>query len=169
LLLNIRRSNVEIKITKKTIIYGLFIIAIYGVSCFLAGQYSRLDRTSGTSQQLIDGVILTGDTADRVLDELGIGRHAGQSAADYGYAIAEGVRKLSKSDEKQRILIDAIRREINDTTENAKVINESFTNVSDAVDYGWDIILKEARAYERIANSTLEFDKNSDENGEKSE
>lgn len=159
----------EIKITKKTIVYSLLTIAILCISCFLAGRYSRLDRTAGTSQQLIDGVVLTGDTADRVLDELGIGRHAGQSAADYGYAIAEGVRKLSESDEKQRILIDDIRREIKDTTENAKAINESFTNVSDAVDYGWDIILKEARAYERIANSTLEFDKNSDEDDKESE
>ena len=159
----------EIQITKKNVIICLSIVVVLCVSCFLAGRFIRLNRTSGTSQQLIDRIVLTGDTADRVLDELGIGRSAGKSAADYGYAIAEGVRRLSESDEKQRVLINDIRREINDTTENAKVINESFTNVSDAVDYGWNVIIEEARAYERIANSTLEFDKNSDENGEKSE
>ena len=159
----------EIKITKKTIICCLSIVAVLCISCFLAGKYSRLDRTSGTSQQLIDGIVLTGDTADRVLDKLGIGRSAGKSAADYGYAISEGIGRLCESHEKQRVLIDAIRREVETTTENAKVINESFTDVSDAVDYGWDIIIEEARAYERIANSTLEFDKNSSENGEKSE
>ena len=158
----------QINITKKTFI-GLGIVLLLCVASFLAGRFTRFGRISGASEQLVEGIVLTGDTADRVLDELGIARSAGKSAADLGYAVSEGITKLCYTNEVQRVYIDDIRREIDVTTENAKIINDSFSGVSDAVDYGWNIILEEARTLERIVNRTRELDETLAQDGEKSE
>lgn len=161
--------EIKITITPKRILIALGIILAFGTACFFAGNFTRFGRVSGTSQELVEGIVLTGDTADRVLDELGIARPAGKSAADLGYAVSEGISKLCYTNEVQRVFIDDIRKEIDVTTENAKIINDSFSGVSDAVDYGWNIILEEARTLERIANRTREFDEASTQDGEKSE
>ena len=161
--------EIKITITPKRILIALGIMLAFGTACFFAGNFTRFGRVSGTSQELVEGIVLTGDTADRVLDELGIARPAGKSAVDLGYAVSEGISKLCYTNEVQRVFIDDIRREIDVTTENAKIINDSFSGVSDAVDYGWNIILEEARTLERIANRTREFDEASTQDGEKSE
>lgn len=158
----------QINITKKTFI-GIGIVLLMCIASFLAGRFIRFGRVSGTSQELVDGIILTGDEASRVLDKLGIARSSGKSAKDLGYEVGRGIERLCQSDEVQRLFIDDIRREIETTTENAKVINESFTDVSDASDYGWDIILDEARALQRIAERTRAFDEDSVKNESKSE
>ena len=159
----------EIKITPKRVLITLGILLAFGAACFCAGKFSRFGRVSGTSQELIDGIVLTGDEASRVLDKLGIARSSGKSAKDLGYEVGRGIERLCQSDEVQRLFINDIRREIETTTENAKVINESFTDVSDASDYGWDIILDEARALQRIAERTRAFDEDSIKNESKSE
>lgn len=159
----------EIKITPKRVLIALGILLAFGAACFCAGKFSRFGRVSGTSQELIDGIVLTGDEASRVLDKLGIARSSGKSAKDLGYEVGRGIERLCQSDEVQRLFINDIRREIETTTENAKVINESFTDVSDASDYGWDIILDEARALQRIAERTRAFDEDSVKNESKSE
>lgn len=159
----------EIKITPKRVLITLGILLAFGTACFCAGKFSRFGRISGTSQELVDGIILTGDEAGRVLDKLGIARSSGKSAKDLGYEVGRGIERLCQSDEVQRLFINDIRREIETTTENAKGINESFTDVSDASDYGWDIILDEARALQRIAERTRAFDEDSVKNESKSE
>jgi hypothetical protein len=159
---------VQININKKTFIYLGIIILVFFAGIF-TDRYTRFGRTSGTSEQLIEGIVLSGDDASRVLDELGIARSAGQSAADLGYAVSQGIEKLCYSNEVQRVFIDDIRREVDIATENAKIINDSFNGVSDAVDYGWNVILEEARTLERIANRTREFEANTSENDKKPE
>lgn len=158
----------QINITKKTFI-GIGIVLLMCIASFLAGRFIRFGGVSGTSQELVNGIILTGDEASRILDKLGIARSSGKSAKDLGYEVGRGIERLCQSDEVQRLFIDDIRREIETTTENAKVINESFTDVSDASDYGWDIILDEARALQRIAERTRAFDEDSVKNESKSE
>lgn len=158
----------QININKKTFIYVGIIILVFFAGIF-TDRHTRFGRTSGTSEQLVEGIVLSGDDASRVLDELGIARSAGQSAADLGYAVSQGISKLCYTNEVQRVFIDDVRREIDVTTENAKIINDSFSGVSDAVDYGWNIILEEARTLERIADRTREFEANTSKNGEKPE
>ena len=157
----------EIKITKKTIIYISIIIA-FGIICFCFGRFTRLRGVSGASEQLESGIILERDTANTILDELGIARPAGQSASDTGYAVLRGIQKLSESNDTARFCISEIEREVEHTQQNAEIIKQSFNGVSDAIEYGWRIAEEQARAYERIVDTLQQFNNDTSENDKES-
>lgn len=150
----------EIKIDKKFFI-KLGCIALLGVTCFCAGRFIRFKGVSGSGEQLISGIVLEGDTANTILDELGIARPAGQSASDTGYAVLRGVQELSKSNDTARLCISEIEREIEHTQQNAEIIKQSFDGVSDAIEYGWRIAEEQALAYERIVDTLQQFNSDS--------
>ena len=148
--------------TKKILINigcAIFIL-IFG---FCTGRFIRFGGISGTSEQLISGIVLERDTANTILDELGITRPAGQSAVDAGYAVLRGVQELGKSNDAARLCISEIEREVDITQQNAEIIKQSFDGVSDAIDYGWRIAEEQAAAYERIVNTLQQFNKDSGE------
>jgi len=150
----------EIKINKNLFIkLGIVICLCFASFCF--GRYSRFSGVSGVHRELEQGIILAGDTADTILDELSITRPAGQSATDTGYAILRGIQELSKSNETARICINEIKREVELTEQNAEIIKQSFDGTSDAIDYGWQISIQQAAAYERIVGTLQQFDNNS--------
>ena len=157
----------EIKISKKFFI-KLSCIALFGIACFCAGRFTRLKGVSGTSEQLESGIILERDTANTILDELGIARPAGQSASDTGYAVLRGIQELSKSNDTARLCISEIEREVAYTQQNAKIIEQSFNGVSDAVDYGWRITEEQVAAYERIIDTLQQFNNNSSKDDKES-
>ena len=157
----------EIKISKKFFI-KLSCIALFGIACFCAGRFTRLKGVSGTSEQLESGIILERDTANTILDELGIARPAGQSASDTGYAVLRGIQELSKSNDTARLCISEIEREVEYTQQNAKIIEQSFNGVSDAVDYGWRITEEQVAAYERIIDTLQQFNNNSSKDDKES-
>ena len=157
----------EIKIDKKFFI-KLGCIALFGIICFCAGRFIRFKGVSGSSEQLISGIVLEGNTADTILDELGIARPAGQSASDTGYAVLRGIQELSKSNDTAKLCISEIEREIEHTQQNAEIIKQSFDGVSDAIEYGWRIAEEQARAYERIVDTLQQFNNNSTKDDEKS-
>ena len=157
----------EVKIDKKFFI-KLGGIALFGIACFCAGRFIRFKGVSGTGEQLVSGVILEGDSANTILDELGIARPAGQSASDTGYAVLRGIQELSKSNDAARLCISEIEREVEYTQQNAKIIEQSFDGVSDAIDYGWRLAENQSLAYERIVNTLQQFNKNSREDDEES-
>ena len=159
--------NVEIKIDKKFFI-KLGGIALFGIACFCAGRFTRFKGVSGTGEQLVSGVILEGDSANTILDELGIARPAGQSASDTGYAVLRGIQELGKSNDAARLCINEIEREVEHTQQNAEIIKQSFDGVSDAIEYGWRIAEEQALAYERIVNTLQQFNNDSSENDEES-
>lgn len=150
----------EIKIDKKFFI-KLGCIALFGITCFCAGRFIRFKGVSGSGEQLISGIVLEGDTANTILDELGIARPAGQSASDTGYAVLRGVQELSKSNDTARLCISEIEREIEHTQQNAEIIKQSFDGVSDAIEYGWRIAEEQALAYERIVDTLQQFNSDS--------
>ena len=152
----------EIKIDKKFFI-KLGCLVVFGVTCFLAGRFIRFGGVSGASEQLVSGIVLERDTADKLLDELGITRPAGQSAVDAGYAVLRGVQELGKSNDAARLCISEIEREVDITQQNAEIIKQSFDGVSDAIDYGWRIAEEQAATYERIVNTLQQFNKDSGE------
>ena len=157
----------EIKIDKKFFIkFGC--ITLFGIACFCAGRFIRFKGVSGSSEQLVSGIVLEGDTANTILDELGIARPAGQSASDTGYAILRGVQELGKSNDAARLCINEIEREVEHTQQNAEIIKQSFDGVSDAIEYGWRIAEEQARAYERIVDTLQQFNKDSGEDDEES-
>mgnify|MGYP007069833633 CR=1 FL=1 len=157
----------QINIDKKFFI-KLGCLIVFGVACFLAGCFIRFGGISGTGEQLVSGIVLERDTADKLLDELGIARPAGQSAVDTGYAVLRGVQELSKSNDAARLCISEIEREVDLTQQNAEIIKQSFDGVSDAIDYGWRIAEEQAAAYERIIETLQQFDKDSGKDDEES-
>ena len=157
----------EIKVDKKFFI-KLGCIALFGIACFFAGRFTRLKRVSGASEQLESGIILERDTANTILDELGIARPAGQSASDTGYAVLRGIQELSKSNDTARFCISEIEREIEYTQQNAEIIKQSFDGVSDSIEYGWRLAENQSLAYERIIDTLQQFNKDSGENDEES-
>lgn len=157
----------EIKIDKKFFI-KLGCIALFGFACFCAGRFIRFKGISGSGEQLVSGVILERDTADKLLDELGIARPSGQSASDTGYAILRGIQELGKSNDAARLCINEIEREVEHTQQNAEIIKQSFNGVSDAIEYGWRIAEEQARAYERIVDTLQQFNNDSSKDDEES-
>ena len=157
----------EIKIDKKFFI-KLGCIALFGITCFCTGRFTRFKGISGSGEQLVSGVILEGNTADTILDELGIARPTGQSASDTGYAILRGIQELSKSNDTARLCISEIEREVEHTQQNAEIIKQSFDGVSDAIEYGWRIAEEQALAYERIVDTLQQFNSDSSKDDEES-
>ena len=157
----------EIKIDKKFFI-KLGCIALFGITCFCAGRFIRFKGISGSGEQLISGIVLEGDTANTILDELGIARPAGQSASGTGYAVLRGIQELSKSNDTAKLCISEIEREIEHTQQNAEIIKQSFDGVSDAIEYGWRIAEEQARAYERIVDTLQQFNNDTSENDKES-
>lgn len=153
--------------TKKILINigcAIFIF-IFGLC---TGRFIRFGRISGASEQLVSGIVLEGDTANTILDKLGIARPAGQSASDTGYAVLRGIQELSKSNDTARLCISEIEREIEYTQQNAEIIKQSFDGLSDAIEYGWRIAEEQVRAYERIVDTLQQFNNNSTKDDEKS-
>ena len=157
----------EIKIDKKFFI-KLGCIALFGFACFCAGRFIRFKGVSGSGEQLVSGVILERDTADKLLDELGVARPAGQSASDTGYAILRGIQELSKSNDTAKLCLSEIEREVKHTQQNAEIIKQSFNGVSDAIEYGWRLAENQSLAYERIVDTLQQFNKDSGENDKES-
>lgn len=160
--------EIKITITPKRVLITLGIMLAFGATCFCAGKFSRFGRISGTSQELVDGIVLERDTANKLLDELGIARPAGQSAVDAGYAVLRGVQELSKSNDTALLCISEIEREVDLTQQNAEIIKQSFDGVSDAIEYGWRISEEQAAAYERIIETLQQFNKDSGKDDEES-
>ncbi len=150
----------EIKIDKKFFI-KLGCIALFGIACFCTGRFTKFKGVSGSSEQLVSGIVLEGNTANTILDELGIARPAGQSASDTGYAVLRGIQELGKSNDAAILCINEIEREVEHTQQNAEIIKQSFNGVSDAIEYGWRIAEEQARAYERIVDTLQQFNKDS--------
>ena len=150
----------EIKIDKKFFI-KLGCIALFGIACFCTGRFTRFKGVSGSGEQLVSGIILEGNTADTILDELGIARPAGQSASDTGYAVLRGIQELSKSNDTARLCISEIEREVEHTQQNAEIIKQSFNGVSDAIEYGWRLAENQSLAYERIVDTLQQFNSDS--------
>ena len=155
----------EIKIDKKFFI-KLGCIALFGITCFCTGRFIRFKGVSGSSEQLVSGIVLEGNTADTILDELGIARPTGQSASDTGYAILRGIQELSKSNDTAQLCISEIEREVEHTQQNAEIIKQSFNGVSDAIEYGWRIAEEQALAYERIVDTLQQFNSDSSKDDE---
>lgn len=157
----------EIKIDKNFFI-KLGCIVLFGITCFCAGRFIRFKGVSGSSEQLVSGIVLEGNTANTILDKLGIARPAGQSASDTGYAVLRGIQELSKSNDTAKLCLSEIEREIEHTQQNAEIIKQSFDGVSDAIEYGWRIAEEQALAYERIVNTLQQFNSDSSENDKES-
>ena len=136
----------EIKVDKKLFI-KLGCVALFGIACFCAGRFTRLKGVSGASEQLESGIILERDTANTILDELGIARLAGQSASDTGYAVLRGIQELSKSNDAGQKCINLLKSEIAFDLE----IYEKYKSTDlSKIDKELDIAVEQALRYEQL-------------------
>ena len=136
----------EIKIDKKFFIkFGC--ITLFGIACFCAGRFIRFKGVSGSSEQLVSGIVLEGDTANTILDELGIARPAEQCASDTGYAVLRGIQELSKSNDAGQKCINLLKSEIAFDLE----IYEKYKSADlSNIDKELDIAVEQALRYEQL-------------------
>ena len=158
----------EIKIDKKFFIkFGCIIL--FGAICFCAGRFCRFKRVSGSGEQLVDGVVLSRETADKLADELNLGGVPLKSGAEYGQAILEGVGTLRKSSEVGRICTDAIEQSIKSDEKFNEELRRNVSGYFDAEYYAIDISIKRAESYESIVRAYEQAKQNNRENNKKPE
>ncbi len=103
------------KIKKIIILHAIYVIIC--ISCFIAGRYIRFKTVSGTSDELISGIVLTRSELDKIADKLNITRDSIKSANDLERAIDEGFTDMRKGNELGTICVDEIQQSIADDKE----------------------------------------------------
>ena len=140
----------EIKIDKKFFI-KLGCIILFSISCFCAGQFHRFGRVSGTSGQLVNGVVLSRETADKLANELNLGGVSLKSGIGYEQALLEGVGTLRRSNKLGQECLDLLKKEI----EENKKLNESTISLDMSNIYNeFDIAIEQAERYEQLLKTS---------------
>lgn len=157
----------EIKIDKKFFI-KLGIVAILCFASFCAGRLIRFRGVSGTSEQLVDGVVLSRETADKLIDELNLGGSALKSADGYEQAILEGIGTLRRSSEVGQLCADAIKQSIESDEKFNEELRRNVSGYFDAADYAIDISINRAELYESIVRTYEQTQPDNRENNKES-
>ena len=142
----------EIKIDKNFFI-KLGCITLFGITCFCAGRFIRFKGVSGSSEQLVDGVVLSRETADKLANELNLGGVSLKSGIGYEQALLEGVGTLRKSSEVGRICTDVIEQSIKSDEKFNEELRRNVSGYFDATDYAIDISINRSELYESIIRS----------------
>ena len=154
--------------TKKIIIsiIGGIIIFICGIC---TDEYIRFRRVSGASDQLVDGVVLSRETRDKLANELNLGGVSLKSGIGYDQALLEGVGTLRKSSEVGRVCTNAIEQSIESDEKFNEELRRNVSGYFDAADYAIDISIKHAELYESIIRSYEQAKSDNGENNKESE
>jgi len=142
----------EFKISKKLII-ACCVTIVLCIGSFCAGRYIRFGRISGTSQQLIDGIVLSRETADKLANELNIAGASLKSSENYGQTILEGIGELRKASEVGRLCSDAIKLSIERDAENNENLLQARGDYFESVDYAIELAAQRAELYEQIVRT----------------
>ena len=153
----------EIKIDKKFFI-KLSIVAILCFASFCAGRFIRFRGVSGTSEQLVDGVILSREAADKLADELNLGGSALKSANGYEQAILEGIGTLRRSSEVGQLCTDAIKQSIESDEKFNEELRRNVSGYFDAADFAIELAIQRAELYESIVRTYEQTQSNNGEN-----
>lgn len=157
----------EIKIDKKFFI-KLGCIVLFGFTCFCAGRFIRFRGVSGTSEQLVSGIVLEREAIDRITDGLNLERGAIKSAADLGRAVEDGLEEARRSNEVGRVCTDAIIKSIEDDKKFIEDLRGDVSEYFDATDYAIDLAIERAELYESIISAYEQANRNNRENTEES-
>lgn len=158
----------EIKITKTIFIY-ICVSLIFCIGSFFAGRFIRFGRISGTSEQLIDGIIQAGNDTDKIIDQLVIAGASAESAANYGQIISGIVEELRAENEKLGVSTDAAIRAIESNKRISEIIQSANASLSSTTDNALEIAIKRAEDYERLITTLQEALRDTTENNPKSE
>lgn len=158
----------EIKITKTTFIY-ICVSLIFCIGSFFAGRFIRFGRISGTSEQLIDGIIQAGNDTDKIINQLVIAGASAESAANYGQIISGIVEELRAENEKLGVSTDAAIRAIESNKRISEIIQSANASLSSTTDNALELAIKRAEDYERLITTLQEALRDTTENNPKSE
>lgn len=158
----------EIKITKTIFIY-ICVSLIFCIGSFFAGRFIRFGRISGTSEQLIDGIIQAGNDTDKIIDQLVIAGASAESAANYGQIISGIVEELRAENEKLGVSTDAAIRAIESNKRISEIIQSANASLSSTTDNALELAIKRAEDYERLITTLQEALRDTTENNPKSE
>lgn len=151
----------------------IIISIIGGIVIFICGictdEYIRFRRVSGASDQLVDGVILSRETRDKLANELNLGGVSLKSGIGYDQALLEGVGTLRKSSEVGRVCANAIEQSIESDEKFNEELRRNVSGYFDAADYAIDISIKHAELYESIIRSYEQAKSDNGENNKESE
>ena len=153
----------EIKITKTTFIY-ICVSLIFCIGSFFAGRFIRFGRISGTSEQLIDGIIQAGNDTDKIIDQLVIAGASAESAANYGQIISGIVEELRAENEKLGVSTDAAIRAIESNKRVTELVKSASSNLHETTGTALELAIKRAEDYERLIESLQEALRNTAEN-----
>lgn len=158
----------EIKITKTTIIY-ICVSFILCIGSFCAGRFIRFGRVSGTSEQLINGIIQAGNDTDKIIDQLVIAGASTESAANYGRIISGIVEELRAENEKLGVSTDAAIRAIESNKRISEIVQSANASLSSTTDNALELAIKRAEDYERLIATLQEALRDTTEDNSKSE
>lgn len=158
----------EIKITKTTIIY-ICVSLILCIGSFCAGRFIRFGRVSGTSEQLINGIIQAGNDTDKIIDQLVIAGASTESAANYGRIISGIVEELRAENEKLGVSTDAAIRAIESNKRISEIVQSANASLSSTTDNALELAIKRAEDYERLIATLQEALRDTTEDNSKSE
>lgn len=158
----------EIKITKTTFIY-ICVSLIFCIGSFFAGRFIRFGRISGTSEQLIDGIVQAGNDTDKIINQLVIAGASAESAANYGQIISGIVEELRAENEKLGVSTDAAIRAIESNKRISEIIQSANASLSSTTDNALELAIKRAEDYERLITTLQEALRDTTENNPKSE
>lgn len=155
--------NVEIKITKSTII-TFCICVVLCISSFCIGRYIRVGRISGTSEQLISGIVQAGDDTDKIINELTLAGASAESAANYGRIIAGVIEELRNVNEEFSVSTNEAIRAVESNKRITEIVKSASSSLSNTTGNALEDAIERAENYERLIESLQEALRNSTEN-----
>lgn len=153
----------EIKITKSTII-TFCICVVLCISSFCFGRYIRVGRISGTSEQLISGIIQAGDDTDKIINELTLAGASAESAANYGRIIAGIIEELRNVNEELSVSTNEAIRAVESNKRITEIVKSASSSLSNTTGNALEDAIERAENYERLIESLQEALRNSTEN-----
>lgn len=158
----------EIKIDKKFFI-KLGCIVVFGFACFCTGRFLRFKGISGSGEQLVSGIVLSRETADKLSGELNFEGSEIKSAKLYEQALLEGVGTLRRASEIGRICTDAIEQSIERDEKFNEKLRRNVSGYFESADHALELAIERAELYESIIQSYEQAKSNNGEDNKESE
>ena len=143
----------EIKITPKKVIIALCVLVVVFFAGLCTERFSRSGRASGTSQQLIEGIVLERDTVNQIADELNISGNLLSSGTSFGPAVIESLREARTANQLGAVCVDEIRRSIERDIEFSKDLRASADGFFGTAEYALNLAIERAELYEGIIST----------------
>ena len=153
----------EIKNIKDQFINCCFVLCLCIVS-FCAGKFIRFERISGSSEQLISGIVQAGDNTDQIINELIVAGASAESAINYGQIIAGVIEELRNNNAEFSISTDEAIRAIESNKRVTELVQSASSSLYETTGTALELAIKRAEDYERLIESLQEALRNTTEN-----